>query len=148
LQRSGHAQGDDALHHRAGATGGAGAIALMHLLSEQASFPLVLVPFATSIVLVMGSPDAEAAQPRPLVGGHLISTVVGLLMLSLTGPSPWAAAAAVGAAMAVMHVTRTFHPPAGIDPLIVVSHDMSWSFLIAPVAVGALLLATVVVAAA
>ena len=63
------------------------------------------------------------------------------LTLSITGASPWAAALAVGLAMAAMHATRTFHPPAGIDPLIVVAQDMSWSFLIAPVAVGALLLA-------
>jgi CBS-domain-containing membrane protein len=47
----------------AGAAGGAVAIALMELLSERAAFPLVLVPFATSIVLVMGSPEIEAAQP-------------------------------------------------------------------------------------
>jgi len=125
----------------AGAAGGAVAIGLMQLLSDHAAFPLMFVPFATSIVLVMGTPDAEPAQPRALVGGHLISTLVGMLMLSITGPSPWAAALAVGLAMAVMHATRTFHPPAGIDPLIVVAQDMPWSFLIAPVAVGALLLA-------
>jgi CBS-domain-containing membrane protein len=40
-----------------------------------------------------------------------------------------------------MHLTGTFHPPAGIDPLVVVVNNMPWSFLIAPVAVGALLLA-------
>jgi CBS-domain-containing membrane protein len=33
--------------------------------------------------------------------------------------------------MAAMHLTRTFHPPAGIDPLVVVINDLSWSFLIA-----------------
>ena len=129
-------------HVVAGAAGGAVAIGAMHALSDQASFPLMLVPFATSIVLVMGTPDAEPAQPRALVGGHLISTLVGMLTLSITGPSPWAAALAVGLAMVAMHATRTFHPPAGIDPLIVVAQDMPWSFLIAPVAVGALLLAS------
>jgi CBS-domain-containing membrane protein len=125
----------------AGAAGGAVAIGLMELLSGHAAFPLMFVPFATSIVLVMGTPDAEPAQLRPLVGGHLVSTMVGLLVLSITGPSPWAAALAVGLAMVVMHVTRTFHPPAGIDPLIVVVQDMPWSFLVAPVAIGVLLLA-------
>jgi CBS-domain-containing membrane protein len=125
----------------AGAAGGAVAIGLMEVLSEHAAFPLMFVPFATSIVLVMGTPDAEPAQPRALVGGHLVSTVVGLLTLSVTGPSPWAAALAVGLAMAAMHVTRTFHPPAGIDPLIVVAQAMPWSFLAVPVAVGALALA-------
>jgi CBS-domain-containing membrane protein len=125
----------------AGAAGGAIAIAAMELLSSRAAFPLMFVPFATSIVLVMGSPEAEPAQPRALIGGHLVSTLVGLFVVQLTGPSPWAAAAAVGLAMAAMHLTRTFHPPAGIDPLVVVVNDMSWSFLVVPVAVGACLLA-------
>jgi CBS-domain-containing membrane protein len=43
--------------------------------------------------------------------------------------------------MVAMHLTRSFHPPAGIDPLVIVVNDMSWSFLLAPVAVGACLLA-------
>src|SRR5262249_61161186 len=51
------------------------------------------------------------------------------------------AALAVGLAMVAMHLTKSFHPPAGIDPLVVVLHDMSWSFLLVPVAVGACLLA-------
>ena len=52
-----------------------------------------------------------------------------------------AAALAVGLAMTAMHLTRTFHPPAGIDPLLVVTHEMSWQFLLFPVASGAVLLA-------
>jgi len=127
-------------HVIAGAAGGAVAIGLMELLSGHAAFPLMFVPFATSIVLVMGTPEAAPAQPRALVGGHLVSTAVGLLTLSVTGASPWAAALAVGLAMVVMHVTRTFHPPAGIDPLIVVAQGMPWSFVLAPVAIGALML--------
>ena len=52
-----------------------------------------------------------------------------------------AAALAVGVAIAVMHATGTFHPPAGIDPLIVVLNDMPWTFLVAPIGIGALILA-------
>jgi len=125
----------------AGAAGGAVAIAIMVLLAERASMPLQFVPFATSIVLVMGSPEQEPSQPRALVGGHLISTVVGLAIVTWTGPSPWAAAGAVGIAMAAMHATRTVHPPAGIDPLIAVYYGKPWDFFLAPVAVGVVLLA-------
>jgi CBS-domain-containing membrane protein len=57
---------------------------------------LLFIPFATSIVLVMGSPEAEPAQPRALVGGHLLSTATGLLVLHIIGAGPRAAAAAVG----------------------------------------------------
>jgi len=130
-----------ALGIAAGAAGGAIAIAIMELLSSRHEFPLFAVPFATSIVLVMGSPDAEPAQPRALIGGHLVSTLVGLVVLYLAGPAPWAAALAVGLAIAAMHVTRTFHPPAGIDPLIVVVNAMPWTFFFVPVAAGAVALA-------
>src|SRR5712692_309572 len=125
----------------AGAAGGAIAIGSMEAFSIERAFPLFAIPFATSIVTVLGSPKAEPAQPRALVGGHLVSTLVGLLVVKLCGPAPWAAAVAVGLGMVAMHLTGTFHPPAGIDPLVVVVNNMPWSFLVAPVAIGALLLA-------
>lgn len=61
-------------------------------------------------------------------------------MLHLTGPHAWAAATAVGLAVLAMYVTGTFHPPAGINPLLVVSNNLPWWFLLAPVLAGALLL--------
>ncbi|HTS39017.1 MAG TPA: HPP family protein [Xanthobacteraceae bacterium] len=124
----------------AGAAGGAVAIAVMELLSARTMTPLMTIPFATSIVLVMGSPEADPAQPRALVGGHLVAALVGLVIVKLVGPNPWAAALAVGLAMVAMHLTGTFHPPAGINPLLVVVNNFSWTYLIVPVACGALLL--------
>jgi CBS-domain-containing membrane protein len=125
----------------AGALGGAAAVGLMEAASVYSSFPLSYIPFATSIVVVMGSPEAPPAQPRALIGGHLISTLIGLAIVKLAGPGPWLAALAVGLSIVAMHLTRTFHPPAGIDPLIVVLNDLSWPFLAVPVAVGACALA-------
>jgi CBS-domain-containing membrane protein len=125
----------------AGAAGGAIAIGAMEFFSARAAYPLMAIPFATSIVMVMGSPQAEPAQPRALIGGHLVSALAGLLAVKLFGPAPWVAALAVGIAMIAMHLSGTFHPPAGIDPLVVVVNDLSWGFLIAPVGTGALLLA-------
>jgi len=123
------------------AAGGAIAIGLMEAYSSEKMFPLFAIPFATSIVTVFGSPRADTAQPRALVGGHLVSTLTGLLVVKLCGPEPWAAAVAVGLALSAMRLTSTFHPPAGIDPLVVVVNNLSWSFLIVPVGVGAVLLA-------
>jgi len=127
----------------AGAIAGLGAaiaIGVMEWFSLASRFPLAVIPFATSIVLVIGSPDAEPAQPRALIGGHLISTLVGLVVLKLTGPNAWAAAAGVGLAVLAMYLTGTFHPPAGINPLLVISNNLPWTFLFAPVFLGALML--------
>ena len=126
----------------AGAVAGVGAaiaIGAMEWFSLESHYPLVIIPFATSIVLVIGSPEAEPAQPRALIGGHIVATLVGLAMLWLTGPHAWAAAA-VGVAVLAMYLTGTFHPPAGINPLLVVSNNLPWSFLLVPVLAGAVLL--------
>jgi CBS-domain-containing membrane protein len=122
----------------AGAVAGLGAaiaIGGMEWVALATKYPLVIIPFATSIVLVIGSPEAEPAQPRALIGGHVVATLVGL-----AGPHAWAAAAAVGLAVLAMYLTGTFHPPAGINPLLVVSNSLPWSFLLAPVLAGAVLL--------
>lgn len=121
--------------------GSALAIGAMQWLSVSANYPLAIIPFATSIVLIIGLPDAEPSQPRALIGGHLVATVAGLVVLKLAGPSAWAAAAAVGLAVVVMMLTGTMHPPAGINPLLVVINNLSWPFLFVPVMAGALLLA-------
>jgi hypothetical protein len=71
-----------------GAVAGLGiaiAIGVMEWLSQASHYPLTVIPFATSIALVIGSPDAEPAQPRALIGGHVVATLVGLAMLKLTG---------------------------------------------------------------
>ena len=125
----------------AGAAGGALAIGAMELFAARSEMPVMAIPFATSIVLVLGSPEVDAAQPRALIGGHLVASLVGLVVLGIAGPQPWAAALAVGLAMVAMHATRTFHPPAGIDPLLIVVNNMPWTFLFVPVAAGALALA-------
>ncbi|MFZ5732773.1 MAG: HPP family protein [Pseudomonadota bacterium] len=121
--------------------GSAAAIGIMEWLSVSADYPLAIIPFATSIVLVIGLPDAEPSQPRALVGGHLVATIAGLVVVKLAGPSAWAAAVAVGLAVAAMMLTGTMHPPAGINPLLVVINNLSWPFLLMPVLAGALLLA-------
>jgi hypothetical protein len=103
----------------AGAVAGVGAaiaIGAMEFFSLAARYPLAVIPFATSIVLVIGSPEAEPAQPRALIGGHIVATVVGLIVLRIAGPHVWSAAAAVGLAVLAMFLTGTFHPPAGINP--------------------------------
>jgi CBS-domain-containing membrane protein len=121
-----------------GGLGVAFAIGAMEWSSLAVQYPLVFIPFATSIVLVIGSPEAEPAQPRALIGGHIVATLVGFAVLRVMGPQAWAAAAAVGLSVLAMYVTDTFHPPAGINPLLVVSGSLPWTFLVAPVLAGAL----------
>ena len=117
------------------------AIYIMESSAALTAYPMAAIPFATSIVLVISQPNAVPAQPRALIGGHLVSALIGLLVLAAAGPGAVAAAFAVGLAVLAMMLTDTLHPPAGINPLLVVAGNLPWSFMVAPVLVGALMLA-------
>ena len=90
-------------------------IGLLHAASlERAGLPLLMAPFGASAVLVFGAPNSPLAQPRNVIGGHVVSALVGVTVYQLVGDSPLAAVSiAVPAAIALMHASRTLHPPGG-----------------------------------
>lgn len=122
------------------AVGGALGIAVMTTLAHAAGQPLMTVPFATSIVLVMGSPEAPPAKPRAIVGGHLLSALAGIVCAAIFGDAFWVSAVGVGLAIALMHAADAFHPPAGISPLIITGAHATPLFLLSPVLAGAAVL--------
>ena len=123
--------------------GGFLAIAVLAGLAQLSGTAWVLGSFGASCVLVFGFPDVPFSQPRNVVLGHLFSSLIGLLFLKLLGPSWWAMAAATATAIAVMMATRTVHPPAGSNPVIVFLTRPEWSFMLFPTAFGVLLLVAV-----
>jgi CBS-domain-containing membrane protein len=125
------------------AVGGILAIAGITAMGDMLSIALVLGSFGASCVLVFAYPDVPFSQPRNIIAGHVLSSGLGLAVLSIFGPHGWAMALAVGLAIAVMMLTRTVHPPAGSNPVIVFLVQPAWSFLWYPTLAGALLLVAV-----
>lgn len=117
--------------------GAAVAIGLLGGLTQWSGAPWLMAPFGASCVLVFGLPDSPLAQPRSVLGGHVLSTLVGLLVLHSLGGSWWAQGLAVGLALAVMQQTRTVHAPAGANPLVVLALQPGWDFVLLPVLAGA-----------
>ena len=131
----------------AGLGGGLAALCLLWW-SSLSAYPLIMAPFGASCVILFALPESPLAQPRNVIGGHILTALVGLLALHFLPPSIWATALAVGVGIAAMVVTKTTHPPAGANPLLILlaGKSFAWSFLLFPVGIGALLL--VVMAAA
>lgn len=107
---------------------------------------LMIGSFGASAVLVYGAVRSPLAQPRNLVGGHMVSALVGVTAWKLLQFDPWLAeAVAVATAIAAMHLTRTLHPPGGATALIAVIgsdqiHDLGYFYVLVPAAVGPMLL--------
>ena len=116
---------------------------------EGLDLTLMIGSLGASAVLVYGAPRSPLAQPRNLVGGHVLSAIVGVACWKLLHQYPWLAAAlAVATAIAVMHLTRTLHPPGGATALIAVVgsrdiHDMGFLYVVVPGTLGPLTLLVV-----
>jgi outer membrane protein OmpA-like peptidoglycan-associated protein len=117
--------------------GGIIAISLLGLLGATTQTMLVLGSFGASCVLLFGFPDVPFSQPRNIVAGHFLSSLIGLAFFNALGPSWWAMGLAAGTAISVMMVTRTVHPPAGSNPVIVFLSQPGWGFLLFPTLIGA-----------
>ncbi len=80
------------------------------------------------------------------MGGHLISALIGVTIYKVLYPYPWLAAAlAVATSIALMHATKTLHPPGGATALIFVMgspkiHNLGYLYVLMPVGAGVLLM--------
>lgn len=123
--------------------GGLLAIASIAFLTEATSIPFIMAPFGASCVLAFGVPDSPLSQPRNIIGGHIISSIIGLIVLTLLGDNWYSMAVGVSLSITMMQLTKTTHPPAGADPLVVIASGASWNFIISPVLSGSLVLVTI-----
>ncbi|CAN5247698.1 hypothetical protein BH10PSE9_BH10PSE9_11190 [soil metagenome] len=120
--------------------GGALAIAVLAGCAALAVTPLIIAPFGASCFLLFTLPASPLAQPRNVIGGHIISALVGIIVLAVLGPSSLSMAVGVGLAIAAMRLTGTLHPPAGADPIVVIAAAAPWWFFAVPVGIGAVIL--------
>ena len=100
--------------------------------------------FASSVVVVFGYPDNEFAQPKNVLLGHLICTLVGIVFVTLFKISQdrtvffLALGLAVGISVMLMMYFKITHPPAGGNTIVVMLTQDSFQFLIFPIMVGAI----------
>lgn len=125
--------------------GGAVAISLVAMMSDVSGVSWLMAPFGATCVLLFSVPTSPLSQPVNVVGGHFVSTLIGLLVLMVLPVTWWSMAIAVGLAIAVMAALRVTHPPAGADPLVVMMAGAGFDYLIFPTLLGSLALVLVAV---
>ena len=113
---------------------------------EPRDLSLLIGSFGASAVLVYSAVKSPLAQPRNLVGGHVLSGLVGVACYQFFGDTVWIAAAmAVSLAIVSMLATKTLHPPGGATALIAVIggakvHNLGYFYAVVPAGSGAVIL--------
>ena len=122
----------------------------LHLLSKG-DFSLMIGSFGATAVLAYGAIDSPLAQPRNIIGGHILSAIVGVSAFKVFGSHIWfASAVSVATAIIVMQITKTVHPPGGATALIAVIggsqvHNLGYLYPLAPVGVGAVIMVMIAI---
>ncbi|MDO9375535.1 MAG: HPP family protein [Bacteroidota bacterium] len=102
--------------------------------------------FGASSVLVYGAIQSPMAQPRNLIGGHLISAFIGVSVYKIFPDVIWfTAPLAVAGSIVFMQLTKTLHPPGGATALIAIIGSekikaLGYGYVVSPVFTGALIL--------
>lgn len=101
-----------------GALVGIGLTALVcsHLPGMEAA--LLVAPMGASAVLLFAVPSSPLAQPIPIIGGNVVSALVGVAVAQMLGHGALAAGVAVSSAILMMSVLRCLHPPGGACALL------------------------------
>ncbi|MDC9594744.1 HPP family protein [Xenorhabdus sp. IM139775] len=129
-----------------GLLGGFMGILVLGYLSQTTEYPWLMAPFGATCVILFAVPASPLAQPRNVIGGHLLATAVGLITLYTLGDALIVMSLAVGVAIMLMQLLRVVHPPAGANPLVVFlagQDAVGFDFLFTPVLTGSLALVVI-----
>ena len=117
-------------------------IGILTLLTYKTEFGIFLIAsFGSSMVLLYGYPESPFAQPKNVFFGHLVTSIVGLIVLHFV-PLPIfiTVPIAVGFGVGLMILFNVTHPPAGGNPIIVIVGSVSFDYLFSPVITGSIII--------
>ncbi|WP_375421817.1 HPP family protein [uncultured Sphingomonas sp.] len=128
------------------------AISLTGLIAAKAvgaaAALLIVAPMGASAVLVFAVPASPLAQPWSVIGGNMISALVGVCVAQVVPIPALAAGVAVAGAILAMSLSRSLHPPGGATALMAVIGGpqiaaLGFGFALVPVGVNAVILAAI-----
>jgi CBS-domain-containing membrane protein len=111
---------------------------------------MLVASMGASAVLLFAVPHSALAQPWNVVGGHLVSALIGVSCARYIPDMLFAAATSVGVAILVMHYLRCIHPPGGATALTAVIggssvHDLGYVFVIEPILINTVVIVTIAI---
>ena len=120
------------------------------LVLSGSGMPLIIASMGASAVLLFATPHSPFTQPWNVVGGQMISALIGVSCALMIADIALAAALAVGLALLVMYYLRCLHPPGGATALSAVIggegvNGLGYHYVVTPVMLDALIILLVAV---
>ena len=117
-------------------------IGILSFLSFKTPYGLFLAgSFGSSMVLLFGYPESPFAQPKNVFFGHLVTSIVGVLILKFLPIDQFLQIAiAVGLGIFIMILLGVTHPPAGGNPIVIILGAVSYDFLLNPIIFGSIII--------
>ena len=113
---------------------------LAYLTIETSSGIWLMLSFGATVFIVFVLYDLETAQPKNIFFGHLISILVGIIFNETVGLSFYSLGLSVGIAVVLMVYFKVMHPPAASNPLVALTMDLSFDFILFPVITGTIII--------
>ena len=115
-------------------------ILILTILTYKTQYGLFLIAsFGSTMVLLYGYPESPFAQPKNIIVGHFLTSLVGIIFLNFVHlPIFINIPIAVGFGVMLMILFKVTHPPAGGNPIIVIIGSVSYDYLLTPVIVGSI----------
>ena len=115
-------------------------ILILTILTYKTPYGLFLIAsFGSTMVLLYGYPESPFAQPKNIILGHFLTSLIGIIFLNFVHlPIYINIPLAVGFGVMLMILFKVTHPPAGGNPIIVIIGSVSYDYLLTPVIVGSI----------
>lgn len=124
------------------------AIGLVSGLANSIHYDLLLAPFGATSIIAFAAPKSEFAAPRNIIGGYVLTVLVGVGIALTLGHNWWTYALGVAAAMLLKKTFNVMHPPSAAIPIIIININNDYAmleFAIESVLPGLLLLVLIAV---
>jgi CBS-domain-containing membrane protein len=118
-------------------------LAVLVAMGTLAHQSVLVPPLAATMAIVTATPDSPLAQPRHVIGGHMLSCLVCFTVLALGWHGPWAAVVACGIACGLVLILKAAHPPAMATAVMIMLTSPPADRFVPLLAAGAVLLVVV-----
>lgn len=124
---------------------------MSYTILEEDQIPMILASTGASAMLIFALPHSPVSRPWNLVGGHVVSAIIGISCLLLIDNPLFSSSFSIALSMLLMYLLRCMHPPGGATAVTAAIggqqiESLGYLFVVVPVFLNAIILLSIAMA--